>query len=131
MEELTRRGRKQTAGTVQRDSQTMHNDDEEATNVVGVRRGTIPESLLGRQCRQGSATPTVGCVFTAPALPTPGWGPDASRSTAIVNVPNILYDMRNLKKKLHFQSTSMWNFPHCIRENISLLLRFYLSLLSL
>jgi hypothetical protein len=50
----------------------MHNDDEEATNVVGVRWGTIPECLLGRQCMQGSAAPTVGCVFTAPALPTPG-----------------------------------------------------------
>ncbi len=49
----------------------MHNDDEEATNVVGVRQEAIPESLLGHQCRPGSAAPTVGCVFTAPALPTP------------------------------------------------------------
>jgi hypothetical protein len=49
----------------------MRNDDEEATNVVGVRRGTIPECLLGRQCRPGSAAPTLGCFFTAPALPTP------------------------------------------------------------
>jgi hypothetical protein len=130
VEELTRLGRKQAAGTVERDSQTMHNDDEEATNVVGVRRGTTPESLLGRQCRQGSAAPTVGCVFTAPALPTPD-GVQMRRSTAVVNVPNILYDLRNLKKKLHFQSTSMSSFLHCIRENISLLLRCYLYLLSL
>lgn len=75
--------------------------------MVGVPRGTIPESLLGRQCRQGSAGPTVGCVFTAPALPTPGFLMGsrcvAEHRSSQCSKYLVLYDMRKLNKKLHFQ----------------------------
>ena len=132
MEELTRLGRKLAAGAVTTEfpdhAQWRWGSHQHDGRASGER--FLDAFWAVNACRV--QLPQLSGAFSPRQTYQPLMGSRCVAQHCSSQCSNILYDVRKLNEKLHFQFYfNVKKFPLCIRGNIFLFLRCYLYLLSL